>query len=289
MNEPYIRSQSDLLAELNVLVRDGSNTRWTAAEKYAALNQVLMTWAELVKLEHIYTISGGWQAATYEYALPSYVRPPIYPELLRRVPDIAYTVLGVTTKWQDVPGWELVSDGNGGQVIRLSAPPRTLDGQVAFYSPNSRVPTTIPVTSGSTSSTATTMLISTAIDIDDVGYIKCESEYIAYYGVTRGASTTTLNNLIRGLNGSTAATHAGGSSVYWCVGVDDLRLWRLLFDQWKSSLAELFLQDGGTHERAAYQQNLGFYSQLAANFWAGYSPKRRSSGPIANPRVSAFR
>lgn len=290
MTIPYLRSQADLLSELNALVRDGSSARWTAVEKYAALNQVLMTWADQVKLPHVYTISGGWLADTYEYALPNYIRPPLYPELKRFAPyNWDYANTSVPSHWQDVPGWETVSNGAGGQVIRLYSAPRNLDGQVGFYSPNSRVPTTVPTTSGSTSSTATTMTIGSAIDVSDVGYVKCEAEYIAYYGVDRNAATTVLNNLVRGLYGSTAATHNSGSSVYWCVGVDTPELWRVLYDQWKGCLAEMFLQDGGTHERAAFQQNLGYYSQLAANFFATYSASRKSQSIRLNQKAYAFR
>lgn len=289
MTIPYLYAQNDLLTELNALVRDGSNTRWTAVEKYYALNQVLMEWAEKVKLEHTYTISGGWVAGTYEYTLPIYVRAPIYPELYRSVPYDNYVTVTQTSNWQDVPGWELVNDGLGGQKLRLYAPPRNVNGQVVYYAPNSRVPTTVPTTSGSTSSTATTMTIGSAIDVDDVFYIKCEAEWMSGHVSARGASTTTLTLDERGLFGTTAATHAGGSSVYWGVALDDVRLRKLLFDMWKSALSEFFLQDGGTHERSPYQQNLGYYSQLAANFWATYTPHRRSLGLQPNQKLFAFR
>jgi hypothetical protein len=286
---PYLRSQSDLLTELGVKVRDASHARWTSAEKYTALNEVLMSWAEKVKLPHVYTITGGWVAGTYEYALPAYVRPPIFPELLRQQPDLAYTNLGTTTNWQPVVGWELESDGAGGQIIRLYAPPRTLEGQVVFYSPNSRVPTTVPTTSGSTSSTATTMTIGSAIDVDDVGYVKCEAEWMAYYGVTRASATTTLNNLVRGLYGTTTATHNSGSSVYWGVALDDMRLHAMLLDGWKAYLHAYYLQDGGTHETGRHEKALGLYEQKMAAFWPMYSPHRKTLGLTLNQKVFALR
>lgn len=286
---PYLRSQADLLTEIKVKVRHAGGTRWSDAEYYTALNEVLMTWGEKVKLPHVYTLSGGFVAGTYEYALPTYARPPLYPELKRSIPYNNYIADSITSTWQDVPGYELISDGAGGQVLRLYSPPRTVLGQVGFYSPNSRVPTTIPTTSGSTASSATTMVIGSAIDVDDVGYVKVESEYIAYYGVTRGASTTTLNNLVHGLYGSTAATHNSGTSVYWCVALDDLRLHAMLLDGWKAYLHAYYLQDGGTKEISRHEKALGLYEQKIANFWAGYHPVRKATPISLNQRAFALR
>lgn len=286
---PYLRGQDKLLAEIKVLVRDPDTDRWSDAEYYAALNQALMTWGDKVKFPRVYTISGGWQADTYEYALANYMRPPYYPELKRRVPYTEFEVESSTERWQDVPGWEVVSDGSGGQVLRLYAPPRSVEGQVTYYAPNSRVPTTIPTTSSSTSSTATSLTLGSAIDIDDVGYILCEAEWISYAGVTRAAATTTLNNLVHGLNGTTAATHNSGSNVYWGVAADDLRLYKLLMDQWRSYLHAYYLQDGGTHETSRHEKAMGFYEQLATNFWAEYHPHRRASNISLNRKVFMFR
>lgn len=288
---PYLRSQVDLLAEIKVAVRDPSDTRWTVAEKYAALNQVLMTWADKVMLPHRYTIPGGWVAGTQDYALPSYMRPPFYPELLRHVPYDNYITESLTANWQDVPGWEVVPNGSGGQVIRLYSPPRTVEGRVGFYAPNSRVPTTIPITGGPFNSVATNVVVTaTGLDIDDVGYIKCENEWISYAGVTRtGANSNLLTNLVRGLYGTTADTHAGGSNVAWGVAIDDMRLHKLLLDMWRSVLHSYYIQDGGVHEKGMHQQAMGYYDQLAMNFWPTYRPKRQSQGLILNSKAFALR
>jgi hypothetical protein len=287
---PYLRSQDSLYAEIKVLMRDSGPTRWTAAEYYTALNQVLMTWADKVKFERVYTITDGWQAGTFEYTVPSYVRPPVFAEQLRRIPHDDYGLINpTTTRWQPVQGWELVANTTGGQAIRLYAPPRTMEGRVVWYAPNSRVPTTVPTSSGSTAADATTMLLGSAVDIDEVGIVKCESEYIGYAGVDRGSATTTLNNLARGLNGSAAATHAGSSSVYWCVAMDDMRLMRLLFDQWRSALHAYFIQDGGVHETQRHEKGMGYYDSLAMNFWPTYRPTRRTHDLVLNQRSYLLR
>jgi hypothetical protein len=273
---PYLRTQTELLTEVKVLVRHSVSTRWSDAEYYSALNGVLYTWAEHVKMPFVYTLSGGWLAHDFDYALPSYIRPPIFPQLLRKVPHDDYVTDSLTSTWQDIPGWELEPDGSGGNVLRLHAPPRTQEARVLFYAPNSRVPTgSLPTTSGEISSTATSVVLGSAVDIDDVGHIKINAEYISYAGVTRAASTTTLLNLVRGLNGSAAATQATASTVTWCVGMDTLGLMRLLFDQWISYLHAYYLQDGGTHETDRHEKSMGYYAQLAMNFWPTYAPVRK--------------
>jgi hypothetical protein len=272
---PYLRSQSDLLTEIKVLVRHSSGTRWSDAEYYTALNSVLYTWADNVKMPFLYTITNGWVASDYDYALPSYIRPPIFPQLLRRIPYYEYEVESTTSSWQDVIGWELEPDGDGGQVLRLFAAPRSDEARVGFFAPNSRVPTTIPTTSGSTASSATSVTLESAVEVDDVGFIKIGAEWMSYAGVDRGASTTTLNNLNRALNGTTAATHNTSSNVLWGVGMDTLSLQKLLFDQWRSFLHAYFIQDGGTHEIGRHEKGLGYYEQLATNFWPTYRPQRK--------------
>lgn len=287
---PYLRTQSELLTELGVKMRDTGHTRWTSAEKYAALNEVLMTWHEMVRFPHIYTISGGWVASTYDYALPAYVRPPVHPQLLRRLPYDEFFVESTTSSWQDIPGWEVEPDGSGASVLRLYAPPRTLEGRVLFYAPNSRVPTgTLPTTSGSTAADATTMLLGSAIDVDDTGYVKVNAEYMMYAGVTRAAAATTLLNLVRALNGSSAAIQATASTVTWCVAMDTLSLDSLLFNQWMSYMHAYFLQDGGVHERANHEKSMGWYQQMADAFWPSYRPIRKSSGLTLSRRALSLR
>jgi hypothetical protein len=286
---PYLRTQAELLTELGVLVRDTGSTRWTSAEKYNALNSVLYTWADHVKLPFIYTLTSGWAASDYDYTLPTYVRPPIFPQLLRRLPYTEYAVESGTTTWQDIPGWELEPDGSGAQILRVFAPARTLDARILFYAPNSRVPLTLPVTSGSTAADSTTVLLSTVVDVDDVGFIKIDSEWMSYAGITRGTTTTTLNNIVHALNGTTAAVHNTGATVTWGIGMDTLSLQSLLFAQWRAALHEMFIQDGGTHETERHEKALGLYSQMALNYWAQYHPVRKRYGLTLNRKSYQLR
>jgi hypothetical protein len=286
---PYLRTQTELLTEAKVKTKLASTNRWSDVEYYTALNEILMSWADKVQLPRVYTITAGFLASEFEYDLPSYIRPPIYPELLRRLPYREYMVESSTSRWQEVTGFDVSPNSTGGLTLRIYAPPRTGEAQIVWYAPNSRVPTNLPVTSGSTAADATTVLISTAIDIDDTGYVKIDAEYMSYSGVTRGASTTTLLNVVRDLHGSAAAVHNTGATVTWCVAFDDVRLMQQLFNQWRSYMPAYMLQDGGVHETERYEKQMSFYEQQAANFWATYKPHRRTSGMSLSSKALVLR
>lgn len=289
---PYLRSQSDLLTEVKAKTRLGSTGRWTDAEYYIALNEVLMTWNEHVRIQRLHSLADAWVASDFDYALPSYIRPPIQPQVKRLIPYYDDDAPQAQTHtWQDIVGWELESDGSGGQVLRLTSAPRTLEARVLFYAPNSRVPTAspLPTTSGSTAADATSLVLGSAVDIDDTGYVKVGAEWMSYAGVTRAASTTTLNNLVRGLYGTTASVHDTSSTVNWGVAMDDLRLNALLFDQWRAILNAYFLTDGGVHETGRYEKMMGYYKQLADAFWPTYKSRRPSPKLRLSRRAMALR
>lgn len=287
---PYLRTQTELLADIEALQRDPTNLRWSDAEIYRAINQAMMTWFDKVKLPRAYTITDGFVASTYGYDLPSYMRPPIFPQLSRRIPFDEYRLSESTTStWQDVPGWETEPNSSGGLTLKLLGAPRTMDARVLWYAPNSRVPLTIPTTSGSTAANATSLLIGSAVDVDDTGYVKVDAEYMSYSGVTRAASTTTLLNLVRALNGSAAAIHNTASNVTWCVAVDTMRLYELLYDQVRSILNALPLTDGGTHEVSRYEKMMGYYKQLADQYWPIYKPVRKTHNLTLSRRALSLR
>jgi hypothetical protein len=286
---PYLRTQAELLTEMKVKTRLGTPARYTDPEYLHALNEVVYTWAEFITLPRVFTIEGGWRASDYDYDLPSYVRTPLIPQLLRRRPYTDYDVEAATASWQDLPGWETEGNSAGGITLRLFAPPRGLQGRVLYYTPNSRVPLTTPVTSGITDAAATSVVLTGVVDVSDCGHVKIESEYMSYAGLDRGASTTTLNNIVHGLYGSTATTHAAGSTVQWVIAMDKMSLQALLYNQWKSFMASYFLQDGSSHELSRHEKALGYYDSLAANYFMNYTPKRKRPGLLLNRKSFSFR
>lgn len=288
---PYIRTQAEIVANLRALIRDPASPgtpRYSDAEIYHAINQGLTQWADKVKLLYLYTLPGGYAASVKEYALPAYIRPPVFPEIHLPSPYFEHAIESYTHEWRDLQGWDLQPNGAGGNTLTVYNP-RSEAGQVWFYAPNSRVPTALPTTSGSTSDTATTMTLGSAVDIDDVGIVKVGAEVISYAGVDRGASTTILNNLVRGLYGTSPATHNTASNVAWCVGADTLSLYDQLNNTARVALAAMPQFDGSTHERAIYQQLLGYYQQQADAYWVTYNPPRRVAPLRMNRAAYAYR
>jgi hypothetical protein len=286
---PYLRTQAELLTEMKVKTRLGTPARWTDPEYLHALNEVVYTWSDHVKLPRLYTLPEGWRPSQYEYALPSYIRPPLIPQLLRRRPYTDYAVEATTASWQDLPGWETEGNATGGLTLRPHAPPHGLQGRVLYYTPNSRVPLTVPVTSSTVNPTDTIVSLTGAVDVSDCGHIKIEAEYMSYAGVLRDAATTTLTNIVHGLYGSTAATHLPGVQVQWVIAMDTMSLQALLFNQWRAYMAAYFLQDGGSHELSRFEKSLGYYDSLAANYFMTYKSQRRRPGLTLNSKTYALR
>jgi hypothetical protein len=71
--------------------------------------------------------------------------------------------------------------------------------------------------------------------------------------------------------------------------MDDMRLMRLLFDQWRSALHAFFIQDGGVHETQRHEKGMGYYDSLAMNFWPTYRPTRRTHDLVLNQRSYLLR
>lgn len=272
--QPYLRTQAELLADIQA---DGYTTAlgWSTAEVYRAMNRALGDWQKRVLIARLYTITGGWVAGTYAYTLPVYIRRPIQPQLYRSRPYDDEINITSDQSWQDVPGWVEEPDASGALVLRVTMHPYTIEGRVIWYAPNSRVPTgTAPTTNAECSSTATSLTMGSAVDVDDVGWVKVEAEWMSYSGITRASATTTLTNLVRAQNGTAAATHASSSSVVWGVAVDDLGLYEQLTDQTKAHLHALMLTNTSVHETGRHERLMQFYGQKAQSFWDGYASQK---------------
>jgi hypothetical protein len=289
---PYLRKQSTLLAEFKTKLRvTGVTPRWSNAEFYLGMNEAIETWNEMVRVPYWYDLPDGFAAGTDHYTLPAYIRPPVRIEVRRPIPFNNWGVEGSDYEWTEIGG-RIEPDGEGGQVLRTYSPTKSLEGRIGFYAPNSVLPytTTLPVTSGSTSASATSVLLSTVVEpIQDVGHIEIGSEKIAYFGVTRGTATTTLNGLVRGLYGTTAAIHNTASTVEWCVAVDDLALYTQLFNYTAYVLHRTFQVAGGTQERENHQKMMLFHKGEADAFWQGYTPQRPKPRMVLGRRKFALR
>lgn len=277
--ELFIRDQATILGDAEARLRDTGNARWTDAEIYRALNDALLTWHGRVSVPNVYTISGGWVSGDPDYALPSYINSKtIIPQMRRTIPYALWGQVSVddSLTWVDVPGWTIEPDGSGGTVLRFDITPYSTEGRVLWFGVNGPVPTTVPTTSGSTAADATSMVLGSAVDCLDHGYVKANGEWIQYSGVTRAAATTTLLNLVRGVPGGIAAGVINtATSVYWGVAMPRLELYRVLLDQTFVFLHELYLTDAAPRETQVHQQMVGFYQGRIDKFWRSWVPMRK--------------
>lgn len=288
---PYVRSQVELLAEFKEKIRLGSSGRWTNAEFYHAINEALMVWSELVLVPHLYTLPNGWLGGVSEYSLPSHVRPPLTAQMKRPTWYDPWGVTATTSfEWIDVPV-EIEPTGDGTLTMRPYAPPRTFDGRILYSAPNSRIPTVdpLPTLSGSITAASTSMVMVGDLDIEPVGYVRVGKEYMRYSGIERGASTTTLQNLVRAQNHTLAATASLGATVAFCVAADSLVLYEHLFQYAASVLHRMFQTDGSTHERATHQQMMLYHQQQADETLMRYKPERPKGKLVLGKRILSRR
>jgi hypothetical protein len=132
---PYLRTQSELLTEVKAKTRLGATARWDDDQYYYALNEVLYTWADYVKLPRIYTITGGFTASNYEYDLPVYIRPPLFPQLERRIPYYEYEIESklLFDQWRSYMAAYFIQDGGTHEISRYEKALGYYDQQAMNY------------------------------------------------------------------------------------------------------------------------------------------------------------
>lgn len=277
---PFLRSQNELLTSIKQRMRDVDNQRWPSPETYNAMNDAIMIWGRKVTVPFLYTITNGFVSGTYNYALPSYIKPPIDVELKRYLIQtldglpVRSASLGAST-WQPAPGYHLEPDGSGGQVLRLEGTIGATEGRIIWWMQNGMIPTSVPTLSADITDTDTSLTIASIPVIGSAGYVKIGEEWIAYAGVSRSATTTTLTNLLRGLNDTTAASHLTGASVYWGIAALRDDLYNQLLDQVTFKMHALYLTNASPQETEQHVFQSRLYKQLADEFWRGYVPPRK--------------
>jgi hypothetical protein len=259
----HILTQAELLARINRMLRDPVNERWSTVEKYDAVNQAIQKWGTKVMVPYVYSLD-DWTSNTREYALPAYVHEPLDPQYKISGEDI----------WGTFPSYDVMPTTGSGTLLVLAFYPPSVDARVIWWTRNSIVPTAVTTVSVEINSTATSLTVTSAVDVADAGFIKIDSEWIQYAGRVRGASTTVLSNLVRACFGTTAATHTVSTSVYWGVAVHRSDLYEQLYHQAAAYLFALFLTDGSAQEREQHQFNMRWHQQEADKYWANHTMPR---------------
>jgi len=270
-------SQTQLATHIGERTNDTAHTRWSLVQKYQAINAAIQSFSTRVTVPHVYTISGGLVAGTYVYELPSYMEGPIDPEY-KQIIGVQSVSTTANRIWSDLTNYTIDPQADGGRELRLSYDPGTTDARIIWWAPNGPIPVaaTLPVTSAEISSSATSVTLTTIPLVGQSGFIKIDQEIIFYAGVTVGSATITLNNLVRALSGTTAATHVITSSVDWCVAVHRNDLFEQLMAESIAYLHLINMNDSSQQERAHHESQLLYYKQIADEYWKRYQPGRSS-------------
>lgn len=268
----YLRTQTDLLAGLRSSMRDIGQARWLDPEVYRAMNQAIEDWSTRVKMPMVYVLADGWNSTTYEYTLPPYIRPPLRPQVrFDTQPDY-----GGGNTWADLRSFEVETNTDGDLVLRVRLfpydPSLTHEGRIIWYATNSPLPVNAPALSSSITASDSSLTVDAAVDVADVGWVKIDTEWLCYAGVTRGASTTVLTNLQRGLEDTTAASHNSAASVEWGVATPNQALFKQLMHQTFSYLHHMFLTDGSPQERDLHERMMLYHDNKASEGWRRHTP-----------------
>lgn len=272
---PILRLQTEVESELEALLGDGAAV-WTDTQRYRAINQALSVWQGRVLVPYVYTLSAGWDDDTYDTDLPNYIDGPIDPQILQTKDwPIQFTITHELSTWVDMEGYSLETNATGGQTLRLHWPAYASEGRILWWGHNGPVPTTLPVTSAEISSSATSLTLTTKPTIGRSGYIKIDSEWMQYAGYNEGATTLTLTNLVRGVQGTTAATHVITSTVTWGIAMDRAELLQQLYHQ---ATANLWWVKAANPGAAQADHISGLYREAQAQakaYWRSYVPARQ--------------
>lgn len=275
----YVRSQDNLLSLIKDQVDDATNTRWTDARMYAAINRAIDTWHGRVLVPYVYTLSDGWTAGTFEYTLPDYMSiKGIQPQIRRYRDEVAYYLAesGDGDTWANIDAFTVERNTSGGYTLRLDNSEYSVDGRILWWGNNGHVNTSPAVLGANIDSDDTSLTTSAKpLNIGRTGYVKIDDEWIGYQDISEGSASWTLSNLSRGLFDTTAASHTTSDTVYWGVAVDDVRLFQQLMDQVRAFMMEYHMMNSSSRETTHYEKQMVYYQDRADSFWKSYVPSRK--------------
>jgi hypothetical protein len=279
--QPYLYTQSELLANIRTLLMESTADRWTDSNIYAAMSMALQSWHGRVRTPYTYTVPGGWVAGTYDYTLPTYIEAKtIQPQAKRLLYDYLESGEGDET-WFDITAYDIEPSDSGAMVLRLHYGQSRYDvvgasteGRIIHWAAPGPVPTTPPTLSAGIDADDTSLTIASKPSIGRVGYTKIGDEWLQYSGYTEGDTTLTLTNLVRGLNGTTAASHSTSDGVLWGISVETMALLNLLYDCTRMYLMQMYLSNPSSRETGQYEKQLVLFQNNVKDFWRGWRPSR---------------
>jgi hypothetical protein len=257
------------------MVRDTAVTpRWTDAEMYRAINHALLTWQGRVRVPHVYTLTSGWAAGTFEYVLPDFISSDAIQPQMRA--ENAYDLLRLSSEnWVDIPGYVVEPNASNQRVLRFTISPYSTEGRIIWWGSNSLLPLTVPTLSGQSLAENNYIDLTNVVDCGDYGWALLDTHWIQYAGIERFTSKTVLKNVVRGLpQGTPNQTHLGATACKFGVAMPKLELYRVLLDQAIVHLHELYLGNASPKENQTHQEMIGFYTARVDKFWKNWNPPR---------------
>lgn len=282
--ELYLKTQTELVNECEARMNDSNNKLGSVMQYEEAVNEAVRMWGRRVVIPRIYTFEDAFVQGTFEYTLPSYIRPPF----TLQTRSSSFNYLGnpppegddTNITYHQVAGYEIEPTSTGGWQIRLPSNPYTDTARVIWYGENTPMPTgSTTVASDITSSSTSVTITEETVELGPVGVFKCESEWSAYAGYSNNGTVWTLSNLIRGLDGTTAAAHVSTTAVTFGVAVDDTRLWVQLYDYVAAYIHALNMHKSTGEDMGRHEKLMSFYQQKADNFWrnTGYISQQKAN------------
>ena len=277
---PFVRLVTAMLSDLEVRLRDTTNSKWSKAEIYHAINHALDTISTRVYIPSVYVVAST--AGTEMYTLPWYVR---------NVADVLILLSG-DTNWRRHPGWSIIESTGGTRTLKVEYS-ETGSMRVLFKSPYSALPTVdaaivgVTTTADDFTTTATSLEIQTLISASattrpypEAGVIRIGTEWISYVGYDRSglSAEITLLNCSRGQYESTALASDSGAAVTFGVPAYAPDIYTIIGYEAVSFLMGLFLSHAPSAETEHYQFQMRLYKTMATDFW-----KRRT--PQAAPKI----
>ena len=272
---PALYTQSALALEIKRRMRDTANDRWTDEEIYDAINDALADWEGRVQVPRYYDIS--FTSGTYEYTLPSYIDTAHLDVQIKR------TIWGLDTEtgeeweevYEDLTSWYVIPSSTGGMTLVIENIIESTDGRIIWWGYNGAVPVIEPTVKTAIDSDDTQLVLSGLVTgIGKAGYVKVDEEWMSYSGYEDDGTNTTLSNLVRGLDDTTADAHTADTVVSFGIAMPNERLRRLLFDQVAARMHALFLTNAAPNEQEHHERLMGFYENRVKDFWRTWIPLR---------------
>lgn len=293
----YLKTRSEIINDCESRLSDTDNKLATAVEYGNAVNEGVRMWAGRVAIPRIHALSSGFAVGTSEYVLPNHIKPPI----VIQIRSTAYNLIAGppveadnSYTWHELAGYTIEPVADGTFLLRLPLTPYTEEGRIIYWQENGFMPAGTPTLDANIDADDNEIAVdglAAATELSDSGFLKVDSEWIAYSGITRGASGFTLHNCLRGFWSTVATTHVETTEFEWGIAVDDTRLWVQLMDYVAGYVHGLRVHKNTSEDVTRHEKLMSFYETRAQNFWRqqGYirpQPYRMraswsSIGPIA--------